>query len=134
MTRARTTRPPVVLTQPTTPTTTTTTPAPDVDDYGSTVSAWPELIDPVPTFWPTSNWWGSIERTNDRRNNQIPSDPYNNRQREKAGRTGSARSSGSRPAPYFQLLLAGLVQVRGLVAMTLPIVLLACSWLAAPLA
>ena len=110
----------------------------DEDDYqeSSTTPSWPDLIDPVPTFWPTSNWWGSIDPI---RNHDDPPGSHRQQQQQQSrhsnriptyaptniGRTtGSswstnnqqARSSSSRPAPYFQLLLAGLVQVRSLVS------------------
>lgn len=158
VTRARTTRAPP--TRPTTTTTTTTTtesPAttsarPDdneeeeipfdeeEDDSRSErrtmASNWPDRIDPIPTFWPTSNWWGSIDPIRSdggsrgggqsRQSNRIPTyapPPPNGNNRNRAetsdGRGGVggsqvARSSSSRPSPppYLQWLLAGLVQVR----------------------
>ncbi|XP_045023585.1 ADAMTS-like protein 1 isoform X3 [Daphnia magna] len=156
VTRARTTRAPP--TRPTTTTTTTTTtesPAttsarPDdneeedipfdeeEDDSRSErrtmASNWPDRIDPIPTFWPTSNWWGSIDPIRSdggsrgggqsRQSNRIPTyapPPPNGNNRNRAetsdGRGGGggsqvARSSSSRPSPppYLQWLLAGLVQ------------------------
>ena len=142
MTRSRTTRIPTAATRATvriTTTTESTTPGRmDEDDYqeSSTTPSWPDLIDPVPTFWPTSNWWGSIDPI---RNHDDPPGSHRQQQQQQSrhsnriptyaptniGRTtGSswstnnqqARSSSSRPAPYFQLLLAGLVQVRSLVS------------------
>lgn len=98
------------------------------EDYDhKTPASWPELINPVPTFWSTS-WWGTIDpirndkdrvdsghrnqriREEQDSSNRIPTYPPNHG----AGRskTGQARSSSSRPSPLFQLLLAGMVQVR----------------------
>lgn len=117
------------------------------DDYrrpeSRTISNnWPDRIDPIPTFWPTQNWWGTIDPMRhdpggggevgrsgggqSRQSNRIPtnaptprsSNNNNNRNRADAGTNQIARSSSSsrRPStsPYFQLLLAGLVQVRWL--------------------
>lgn len=92
------------------------------DDYRTEqktiASNWPDRIDPIPTFWPTSNWWGSIDPIrNDaggqsRQSNRIPTYTPNKNRADSGG--SGARSSSSRPSPYLQLLLAGLVQVRWL--------------------
>ena len=77
----------------------------------STGPYWPELIDPIPSFWPTSNWWGSIDQM---RNSYGTGDDQDRFQSSNYIPTNSnARSSSSKPkpSPYFQLLLAGL-QVR----------------------
>ena len=171
VTRARTTRPPTAPTRPfvwSTTTTTTTASSPttvarpdegDEDDYleSSTSTSWSDLIDPVPTFWPTSNWWGSIDPirnhndppgqrqreqhrdSSSHHSNRIPTysptnNNYagggNNKNRGAAGSGGGgnhARSSSSRPAPYFQLLLAGLVQVRSFSSRLLLVVVVAAA-------
>lgn len=150
VTRPRTIRPPPPST--TTPTTTTTTTkststpsTPSHVDYDDEyhdnfiVNTTPKSRDRVPTMWPTSNWWGSIDpfRKNENiptnnRNNNRPSDSSSNSdgsyQRKAYVPTGRVSSSSSRPQsfnptsttstttalPYFQLLLAGLVQVTSL--------------------
>lgn len=166
--------PPPTTTTPTTTTTTpTTTEVPaattsasvdvddveeeeddDRDDYyrpsrpeSGTVASnnWPDRIDPIPTFWPTQNWWGTIDPMRQdpggsgrsgggqsRQSNRIPTyapdapatpakaagnnNNGSNKSRNRATGDGAARSGSSgRPSaspPYFQLLLAGLVQVR----------------------
>ena len=160
VTRARTTRPPpspttATATMETTTTevwTTTTSPVSDdvvdedeEDDYRPShpesrtiASNWPDRIDPIPTFWPTQNWWGTIDPMRQdprgggsgrsggqqsRQSNRIPtyapppsSRPFNQRNRGGDEANPVARSSSSRPTPppYFQLLLAGLAQVRWL--------------------
>jgi hypothetical protein len=127
----------------------------DRDDYyrpshpesGTVASSnWPDRIDPIPTFWPTQNWWGTIDPMRQdpggsgrsgggqsRQSNRIPTyapapatpakaagnnnnNNGSNKSRNRAAGDGAARSGSSgRPSPsppYFQLLLAGLVQVR----------------------
>ncbi|XP_046460778.1 ADAMTS-like protein 1 isoform X3 [Daphnia pulex] len=125
----------------------------DRDDYyrpsrpesGTVASSnWPDRIDPIPTFWPTQNWWGTIDPMRQdpggsgrgggggqsRQSNRIPTyapapatpakaagnnnNNGSNKSRNRAAGDGAARSGSSgRPSPsppYFQLLLAGLVQ------------------------
>lgn len=126
----------------------------DRDDYyrpshpesGTVASSnWPDRIDPIPTFWPTQNWWGTIDPMRQdpggsgrsgggqsRQSNRIPTyapapatpaktagnnnnNNGSNKSRNRAAGDGAARSGSSgrpSPPPYFQLLLAGLVQVR----------------------
>lgn len=162
VTRARTTQPPSPSpsTTPTTtttelPETTTTSAGVDVDDEvedddqddyyrpsrpesGTVSSNWPDRIDPIPTFWPTQNWWGTIDPMRQdpggaggsarggggqsRQSNRIPTygptpakpagNNNNNRNRNRADEPARSASSRPSPPPYFQLLLAGLVQVR----------------------
>lgn len=153
VTRPRTIRPPPPpTTSPTTPITsskwtTTTTPSTtphrydddDDDAYpdNGLIHTKPEVIDPVPTLWPTSNWWGSIDplRNNHKnnRNSRLDSTSSSSSSSSNSGsgisrsnsnayypaiRSGSSRvhpsptSSSSSSPPYFQLLLAGLLQVR----------------------
>ena len=119
MTRPRTPRPPFSSTVahfeiPSTSTAKADENAVEYEEAGGTSPTWPELIDPVPSFMPTRNWWGSIEEFTRATENEGPVDsrgriPYHN----KIPSMSVARSSSARPkpSPYFQLLLAGL-QVR----------------------
>ena len=121
VTRARTTRAPLpaTLAYPgfdvtPTPTPHPTTPQhvyydPEYDDDDPA----PELINPVPTLWPTSNWWGYI----DHMRNAEDAEQEQERDQLRLNHIephGKSSSSMPKPSPYFQLLLAGL-QVRLLV-------------------
>ena len=76
----------------------------------------PELIDPILTLGPTRNWWSSSNELNNF-DKDDDLDPYQTNDRSKFNQIpnfSNARSSSSKPSPYFQLLLAGL-QVRLLI-------------------
>jgi len=115
VTRARTTRAPLpaTLAYPgfdvtPTPTPHPTTPQhvyydPEYDDDDPA----PELINPVPTLWPTSNWWGYI----DHMRNAEDAEQEQERDQLRLNHIephGKSSSSMPKPSPYFQLLLAGL--------------------------
>jgi len=85
-------------------------------DEDSSEGNWPELINPIPTSWPTSNWWGSIDHIRYPSVYDNEEEQYRYRFNHIAATNGKSSSSTPKPSPYFQLLLAGL-QVRLLVMM-----------------